>query len=178
VAHARVAHVFDAFKSALAPGRGERDVVADAYAALLPKYGFRPLIDMLVTACDRGIDAVPDAPAELVTFIAAMEATPDWVDMDMVREGAALELNGTANLAPFAIRGAFIATFLNKYSALPMALTGTLGHSSAARRVNETDLLLDHRAAGCPRTPWRGVQGGGDGAADALDGAHQRAALG
>ncbi len=114
------------------------DVVADAYAALLPKYGFRPLIDMLVTACEKGVDAVPDAPAELVAFIAAMEATPDWVDMDMVRKGAALELNGTANLAPFAIRGAFIATFLNKYSALPMALTGTLGHSSAARRVNET----------------------------------------
>jgi hypothetical protein len=41
-------------------------------------------------------------------------------------------------VAPFAIRGAFIATFLNKYSALPMALTGTLSNETAARRVRET----------------------------------------
>ena len=114
------------------------DVVADAYAARMRDFGFRPLIDMLVTACDHGIDAVPDAPPELAAFIAAMEATPDWVDMDLVREGARLDLNATANLAPFAIRGAFIATFLNKYSALPMAITGTLGHATAPRRVNET----------------------------------------
>ena len=67
-----------------------------------------------------------------------MEARPDWVDMELVEEGAAYERNATANLAPFLIRGAFIATFLNKYSALPMALTGTLGHATAARRVKET----------------------------------------
>ena len=67
-----------------------------------------------------------------------MEATPDWVDMELVREGARLELNATANVSPFVIRGAFIATFLNKYSALPMALTGTLSNETAARRVRET----------------------------------------
>ncbi|MEJ2815871.1 oxygenase MpaB family protein [Caulobacter sp. CCG-8] len=114
------------------------DVVADAYASLIPQFGFRRLIDLLTRACDQGIAAVPDAPPELVAFIAAMEATPDWVDMDLVREGARLDLNATAHLAPFAVRGAFIATFLNKYSALPMALTGTLSNDSAARRVNET----------------------------------------
>ena len=114
------------------------DIVADAYAALIPRHGFRRLIDMLTTACDRGVEAVADAPPELAAFIADMEATPDWVDMDLVREGAGLDLNATAHLAPFAIRGAFVATFLNKYSALPMALTGTLTNDTAARRVNET----------------------------------------
>lgn len=114
------------------------DVVADAYAALIPQHGFRGLIAMLVQACDRGIEAVENAPPELAAFIAAMEATPAWVDMALVDEGARLDRNATANLAPFAIRGAFIATFLNKYSALPMALTGTLSNDTAARRVNET----------------------------------------
>ena len=114
------------------------DVVADAYAALMPKYGFRPLIAMLTTACDAGIDAVADAPPELAAFITDMEATPDWVDMDLVREGQRLDRNAAANLGPFAIRGAFIATFMNKYAALPMALTGTLSNDTAARRVNET----------------------------------------
>jgi hypothetical protein len=114
------------------------DVVADAYAALMPNYGFRPLIQMLTTACDEGISAVPDAPPELAAFIADMERAPDWLDMDLVREGQRLDRNAAANLGPFAIRGAFIATFMNKYAALPMALTGTLSNDSAARRVNET----------------------------------------
>ena len=114
------------------------DVVADAYAALMPKYGFRKLISLLQDACDHGVEHVPDTPPELVAFIRAMEQTPDWLDMDMVRAGARLERNATAYLAPFAVRGAFIATFLNKYSALPMALTGTLSSETAAKRVNET----------------------------------------
>lgn len=114
------------------------DVVADAYAALMPKIPFRRLIDMLQQACAHGLESVPGAPPELVAFIRDMERIPDWVDMDMVREGARLDLNATANISPFAIRGAFIATFLNKYSALPMAMTGTLSNQTAARRVRET----------------------------------------
>jgi hypothetical protein len=64
------------------------DTVADAYAALMPTYGFRGLIGMLKQACDHGVESVPDAPPELVNFIRAMEATPDWVDMKLVEEGA------------------------------------------------------------------------------------------
>ena len=114
------------------------DRVADAYAGLMPQHGFRGLIALLTKACDEGLDAVPDAPPELVAFIRDMEHVPDWVDMDLVREGARLDRPAAAILSPFAIRGAFVATFMNKYAALPMALTGTLGHESAARRVNET----------------------------------------
>jgi hypothetical protein len=114
------------------------DRTADAYAALMPTHKFGQLIGMLTAACDHGIEAVPNAPPELKAFIADMERIPDWLDMDLVREGARADLNSTANLAPYAIRGAFVATFMNKYSALPMALTGTLGHETAAKRVNET----------------------------------------
>lgn len=114
------------------------DNTADAYAALMTRYGFRPLIDMLVLACDKGIDAVPDAPEELARFIADMEQTPDWVDRKLVEEGARAGRTAMANLAPFAIRGAFIATFLNKYSGLPMALTGALSHETSVQRVKET----------------------------------------
>jgi hypothetical protein len=114
------------------------DLTGDAYAALIPQYGFRRLVDMLAEACDKGVDAVADAPAELAALIAEMERVPDWLDMTLVEEGAKAERNSAANISPFAIRGAFIATFLNKYSALPMALTGTLSHATAARRVKET----------------------------------------
>ena len=114
------------------------DVVADAYAALMEHQSFKGLIEMLQLACREGIDAVPDAPPELERFIASMEHRPDWLDMDLVHEGARHERIPQALVAPFVIRGAFVATFLNTYAALPMALTGALGGRGAARRVNET----------------------------------------
>lgn len=114
------------------------DTVADAYAALMPRYGFRPLVSMLEHACDHGVESMSDAPPELVNFIRAMEATPDWVDMKLVEEGARQSREDSANYSPFVIRGAFIATFMNKYSALPMALTGTLSNETAGRRVKDT----------------------------------------
>lgn len=114
------------------------DRVADAYAALIPDHGFQALVDMLDAACERGVEHVPDAPPELVAFIAAMEATPEWVDTALVERGARAERVPMATATPFAIRGAFLATFLNKYAALPMTMTGTLSDEAAAKRVFET----------------------------------------
>lgn len=114
------------------------DVVADPYAALMSRYSVAALIDMLKTACRHGIEAVPDAPEELAAFIAAMEATPDWINLDLVEEGAQTARISAALIAHFITRGAFIATFTNTYAALPMGLTGALSGRRAARRVNET----------------------------------------
>lgn len=114
------------------------DLVADEYAALLPEYGVRGLVDMLKKACRDGTESVPDAPPELHAFIAAMEATPAGVDFELVEEGARHSRIGAAYLSPFLIRGAFIATFLNSYSALPMGITGALSGTRAAYRVNDT----------------------------------------
>ncbi|OBJ83767.1 oxygenase MpaB family protein [Mycobacterium asiaticum] len=114
------------------------DVVADPYAALMSRYSVTELIDMLKTACRDGIDAVPDAPEELVAFIDAMEVRPDWINFDLIEEGARQARAAAALLAHFITRGAFIATFTNTYAALPMGLTGALSGRRAARRVNET----------------------------------------
>lgn len=114
------------------------DVVADPYAGLMSRYSVSELIDMLKTACRHGIDAVPDAPEELVAFIAAMEVKPDWINFDLIEEGARQARAAAALLAHFITRGAFIATFTNTYAALPMGLTGALSGRRAARRVNET----------------------------------------
>ena len=114
------------------------DSVADAYAALLPQYGGRRLVAMLQDACAKGIEHVADAPPELVAFITEMERMPAWLDRSLIEEGARRQRNAYAHVAPFAIRGAFFATFMNKYSALPMAITGALTSATAARRVKET----------------------------------------
>jgi hypothetical protein len=114
------------------------DAVADAYASLLPRYGMRQLMAMLSDACAKGVERVPNAPPELAAFIAAMERMPPWLDRSLIEEGARRQRNGMAHVAPYAIRGAFFATFMNKYSALPMAITGALTSETAARRVKET----------------------------------------
>lgn len=114
------------------------DNVADAYAALASQYRMPQLIQMLKQACDEGVESVPDAPQELVNFIHEMEHIPDWLDMELVEKGARVTRNYMAVMVPFAIRGAFVATFMNKYSGLPMALTGALSGSSSVQRVNET----------------------------------------
>ena len=114
------------------------DVACDAYVCLIPELGMQRLIEMVRTACRDGIDAVDDPPDDLVAFMAAMEEMPDWVDLDQVERGARTERVGAALMAPFAIRGAFLATFINEYAALPMAITGSLSDKRAAKRVNET----------------------------------------
>lgn len=114
------------------------DVVCDAYVCLMPERGMQSLIEMVRTACRHGLDAVEDPPAELVAFIEAMEETPAWINMDLVERGARTERVTAALASPFAVRGAFLATFINEYAALPMALTGSLSDKRAAKRVNET----------------------------------------
>jgi hypothetical protein len=114
------------------------DRVADSYAALMSKYGFGKLVQMLKTACEKGIEAVQDAPPELEAFLADMERSPEWLDMNLVNEGARLERNLYAHLAPLLVRGGLLGTFMNKYSALPMALTGNFSGQLAAKRIFET----------------------------------------
>jgi ER-bound oxygenase mpaB/B'/Rubber oxygenase, catalytic domain len=114
------------------------DPVADAYAALTPEHGTHGLIGLLQDACDHGVENVPSAPPELVRFIQEMEHFPAWLDMKLIEQGARLERNNYAHRAPYVIRGGLIGTFMNKYSALPMALTGSLANKTAGRRVHET----------------------------------------
>jgi hypothetical protein len=114
------------------------DPVADAYAALIPEHGFGVLVKMLEQVCDHGLESVPSAPPELVRFIQEMERFPARLDKKLIEQGARIERNAYAHRAPFVIRGGFIGTFMNKYTALPMALTGTLSSKTAAHRVHET----------------------------------------
>jgi len=114
------------------------DAVCDAYVALIPTHGMHGLITMLRTACQGSIDDVEDPPDELRRFITELETVPAWIDLELVAEGARLERISAALLAPFGVRGAFLATFLNSYAALPMAVTGSLSDKRSAKRVNET----------------------------------------
>jgi len=136
--HVRDTELIDLMATATMLG----DVVSDAYVSRMPDYGMQRLIEMVVLACAEGLEAVEDAPDELVAFIEAMEEVPDWIDLDLIEEGARSERVTAALASPYAIRGAFLATFLNEYAALPMAITGSLSDKRAAQRVNETAMFF------------------------------------
>lgn len=114
------------------------DTAADAYAALSAEQGLHRLIVMLEDACDHGVEKVAGAPPELARLIGEMERFPEWLDRRLIEEGARVERNAYAHRAPFLLRTGLIGTFMNKYSALPMALTGSLSHKTAGRRAHET----------------------------------------
>ena len=115
------------------------DIVADAYAALMPSIrlpppdrhaarGLRPRR----RAASRG--RRPSWSRSSATWSASRTgSTWTWC-----ARGRGWISTPPPTSRRIAIRGAFIATFLNKYSALPMALTGTLSNETAAHRVRET----------------------------------------
>ncbi|KIQ18421.1 oxygenase MpaB family protein [Rhodococcus sp. MEB064] len=114
------------------------DSVADAYAALIPEVGFRRLLEMLDQACTHGVEAVEDAPGELVALIEDMERVPDWIDISLIERGAFEQRKISAIVMPFLYRAAFVATFVNSYAALPMVTTGALSSRAAGKRMTET----------------------------------------
>lgn len=114
------------------------DVICDSYVARMPDFGMQRLIEMVHLACRDGVDSIDDAPDELIAFMAHMEAVPDWIDLPLAERGARAERVSAALASPYAIRGAFLATFLNEYAALPMAMNGSLSDKRAAKRVNDT----------------------------------------
>ena len=118
------------------------DPVADAYAALIPQFGFQRLAMLLKEACARGVEDTASAPEQLVTFVHEMEHFPAWLDKKLIERGARLERNAYAHRAPFIIRGGLLATYMNKYAAFPMVMTGALSSKSAAHRVNETAIFF------------------------------------
>lgn len=114
------------------------DPVADDVVAMiqrLPTGAGRAMFD---TAVEHGIDAVDDAPAELVAFFAAVDDQPYWLDHDKLELAARVSMRtgvvgiGLA-LPGLALTGGYLASKADK----PLVGTGDL-HRMAPRRLNET----------------------------------------
>ncbi|MBA5847026.1 oxygenase MpaB family protein [Gordonia amicalis] len=114
------------------------DVPADRVAALAARYPVAELVSLVRRVCREGAENVPEAPPEIAELIAVMQEKPDWINFDLVEDGATYSRLYAALVSPFMTRGAFLATFTNSYAALPMTITGALSGTRAAHRVNET----------------------------------------
>lgn len=114
------------------------DPIADAFAARVPEIGMAKARAMLDQALEEGVEAVPDAPPELVALIRDMEKIPEWLDWEKIdRFHDRLRILSAVG-QEYVMRLAFMMTYTNGYAGLPMMLTGALTGPSAARRMKET----------------------------------------
>ncbi|WP_437686133.1 oxygenase MpaB family protein [Sorangium sp. So ce176] len=113
------------------------DAVVDAFASMPSGQGFR----LLEAALARGIDAVPDAPAELRALFAAVDHVPLWVDWEAVNRG------GTAFLRTGILGGillamqALILGYASPGGNKPLVFSGRL-REQAPRRLGETSRFV------------------------------------
>ncbi|MGK4003309.1 oxygenase MpaB family protein [Sorangium sp. So ce1036] len=109
------------------------DAVVDACATMPRGQGFR----LLEAALARGIDAVPDAPAEVRALFAAVDHVPLWVDWEAVRRGGTMFLRtGVLGRIVLAMQS-LILGYASPGGNKPLVLSGRL-REQAARRLAET----------------------------------------
>lgn len=116
------------------------DPLADAVVEMFRRLPTGQGRAMFETALERGIDAVPDAPAELKAFFAHIDSVPFWLDQDKMDRAA--RVSGRVGpwatnlaLSMFSLNGGYLASRAGK------VLVGTGGLSAETmvpRRVVET----------------------------------------
>ena len=82
----------DDVAQAFIAGLDEGDPVAERFVAETyhGELGARKARELVEEAHRVGIDAVPDAPESMRALFAEFEQLPDWVDPELVEEGAAV----------------------------------------------------------------------------------------
>ncbi len=99
--------------------------------------GRRTARQMLDLALAEGIAAVEDPPATMAALFAEFEQTPDWVDPDLVEQGASIWRRWGTDL--FATAGAeTLEMYTESAVAVPLSLAGGYAGDNALRRFLET----------------------------------------
>ena len=124
-----------AFKAGLNEGDpiAER-FVAETYHGELGAPKARALVER---AQREGIDAVPEAPESLRALIEDFERLPEWVDTDLVEQGAAVWRRWAYALGAVGNAGT-MDTYTESWLALPLSLSGGYAGDRALHRYMET----------------------------------------
>ncbi len=89
-------------------------------------------------ALEHGIDSVPEAPAALREFFAAVEARPDWVDDDLLEQGARASRRIGPDGQDILAYGSLLGGYRTAAGLEPLVRSGRLAGKDALRRVGET----------------------------------------
>lgn len=138
---AGVREVDEALMARIGEGFWRVDEPGAALAAALRQRAGTPgrvTMGQLRTALDAGIAAVDDPPPALRDFIGAVEATPAWVDLDLVDEGARVYRRFGRNAADVLLQLSLVGGY--RFGGPPdlLVATGGLVGGSTRRRLGET----------------------------------------
>ncbi|MGZ4518079.1 MAG: oxygenase MpaB family protein [Mycobacteriaceae bacterium] len=90
------------------------------------------------TALEKGIEAVPDPPQDLVQFFAAVEDRPAWVDEAMLARGARACRRAGPDIHDILAYGSLLSGYRTAGPLGPLVSSGRLSGDSTRRRVGET----------------------------------------
>lgn len=108
--------------------------VAETYHGDL---GARKARDLVERAQRYGIDAVPEAPESMRALFEEFEQLPDWVDPDLVEQGAAVWRRWAYALGALGNAGTN-DTYTEGWLAVPLSLSGGYAGQRALHRYLET----------------------------------------
>lgn len=132
----RVSDLDEALLSRIGRAFGERDELGHTLASAMRTRAVS--MAAFRTALDKGIAAVPDAPAVLRAYFAEVTAVPDWVDFDLVNEGGRVLSRLGQNASDVLLQLSLIGGY--RFGGPPdlLVATGGLAGSSTRRRLAET----------------------------------------
>jgi hypothetical protein len=129
----------DAVAQRFIDGLTEGDPVAERFVAETyhGALGARRARDLVEQAQRDGIDSVADAPDSMRALFAEFETLPDWVDTDLVEEGAAVWRRWAYALGALGNAGTN-DTYTEGWLAVPLSLSGGYAGDRALHRYLET----------------------------------------
>lgn len=124
-----------AFKVGLTQG----DPIAERFVAETyhGELGARRARELVEEAQQVGVDNVPEVPESLRALLEDFESVPDWVDPELVEEGAAVWRRWAYSLGAVGNAGT-MDTYTEGWLALPLSLSGGYAGQRALHRYMET----------------------------------------
>lgn len=129
----------DATARAFIAGLKEGDPLAERFVAETyhGELGARKARDLVETAQRVGIDDVPEAPDSMRALFEDFEQLPDWLDPELVEEGAAVWRRWAYALGALGNAGTN-DTYTEGWLAVPLSLSGGYAGQRALHRYLET----------------------------------------
>lgn len=128
---------------ALGDGLQQGDPPMDRLAEWMAEYGMKEGWALFRGVLDHGIERFPDAPEPLRALFEAVEQPPEWLDEDLLAQGAqAIQLTGMTGLRvlrDLSLMGGYQASGINQ----TLLFTGSLSRGAQRRVAETTRWLLD-----------------------------------
>jgi hypothetical protein len=126
---------YGAFGQAYLDGMWAGDPLADAFVADMDTIGRGSGMRLLRQALAEGIDAVLDAPESLVALFKQLDTVPDWVDFDLLDEGARHSARYNRQSGIVLGASSLLIGYANTNASRPLQMTGRYIENAGARTI-------------------------------------------